>query len=129
MFRILKNVVDEHQAKPPPGEGNSSKVTRNKQVLMFVFSTVCQGCPRYWNFWRGCCIGFNKLLKVLILCLGILNMMLMLVNYIFIMSSLMRQVLEMLIFLVIFEFIDPNLKALKEDVEKNIEGGFQLVGF
>ena len=68
-------------------------------------------------------------MKVLILCLGILNMMLMLVNYIFIMSSLMRQVLEMLIFLVIFEFIDPNLKALKEDVEKNIEGGFQLVGF
>ena len=45
------------------------------------------------------------------------------------MSSLMRQVLEMLIFLVIFEFIEPNLKALKEDVEKNIEGGFQLVGF
>ena len=37
MFRILKNVVDEHQAKPPLGEGNSSKVTRNKQVLMFVF--------------------------------------------------------------------------------------------
>ena len=30
----------------------------------------------------------------------------------------MRKVLKILIFLVIFEFIDPNFKALKDDVEK-----------
>ena len=35
----------------------------------------------------------------------------------------------MMIFLFTFEVMEQNLKVLKKDVEKNIEGGFQLVGF